>query len=306
MKQKLHNPIGLIIPWSIAFLVFFIYAFHWKNTAQKIEAAIMAQKGKAFDFSHVDVEGFPIRFSVKLKNFSKPILGQNLHIDEINTTTRPLSPNLWTIDKVIGISLTDANNQKTDIIPTNLLATINLNYQPNLPRFQRISIEIANLDFKSDKNSKTLNNLKIHFLGDEKNNAYGFSFEGNGLGQFEPFTSAYLEPQILRGLVLDAKSFDNGYENWRNNNGQIAIKYGVAEITFKNLPLESAYIYNLNGDMKISQNNSFDGVLIGEADLTIFSDKKIGIPNFKIYVSNSKPDIQKSLSSIDLGKVSAN
>lgn len=305
MKQKLHNPIGLIIPWSIAFLVFFIYAFYWKNTAKKIEAAIMAQKGKAFDFSHVDVEGFPIRFSVKLKNFSKPILGQNLHIDEINTTTRPLSPNLWTIDKVIGISLTDANNQKTDIIPTNLLATINLNYQPNLPRFQRISIEIANLDFKSDKNSKTLNNLKIHFLGDEKNNAYGFSFEGNGLGQFEPFTSAYLEPQILRGLVLDAKAFDNGYENWRNNNGQIAIKYGVVKLNKWGI-FNSGDFTNLNGNLTIDGQNNVNGIIDNSAQIEVFSGNKIAIPNFEIHVLNSKIDIQKSLSSIDLDKVSAN
>ena len=305
MKQKLHNPIGLIIPWSIAFLAFFIYAFYWKNTAQKIEDAIMAQKGKTFDFSHVDVEGFPIRFSVKLKNFSKPILGQNLHIDEINSTTRPLSPKLWTLDKVIGISLTDANNQKTDIIATNLLATIHLNYEPNLPRFQRISVEISNLDFKSVEASKTLNNLKIHFLGDAKNNAYAFSFEGNGLGQLEPFASAYLEPQILRGLVMDAKAFDNGLMNWRNNNGQIAIKYGVVKLNKWGI-FNSGDFSNLNGNLAFDTNNNVNGIIDNNAQIEVFSGNKIAIPNFKIYVTNSKIDIQKSLSSIDLGKVSAN
>lgn len=305
MKQKLHNPIGLIIPWAIAFFVFFIYAFYWKNTAQKIEEAIMAQKGKSFNFSHVDVEGFPIRFSVRLKNFTKPILGQSLNIEEINATTRPLSPQLWAIDKVTGISLINNDNQKTDIIANNLLATIHFNYEANLPRFQRISVEIANLNFKNGENTKALNNLKIHFLGDVKNNAYGFSFEGQGLGQFEPFLSANIDPQILRGLIINANSFDNGFENWKNNNGQIAIKYGVVKLNKWGI-FNSGDFTNLNGNINFDAQNNANGIIDNNAQITIFSGNKINIPNFKIYVSNSKIDIQKSLSSIDLAKISAN
>lgn len=305
MKQKLHNPIGLIIPWLISFMVFFIYAFYWKNTAKKIEETIMAQKGKSFDFSHVDVEGFPVRFSVKLKNFTKPILGQNLQIDEINATTRPLSPQLWVIDKVTGISLNNSANQKTDIIANNLLATIHFNYGANLPRFQRISIEIANLNFKNGENTKALNNLKIHFLGDAKNNAYGFSFEGQGLGQLEPFSSAYVDPQILRGLIINANSFDTSFENWKNNNGQIAIKYGVVKLNKWGI-FNSGDFTNLNGNINFDSQNNANGIIDNAAQITIFSGNKINIPNFKIYVSNSKIDIQKSLSSIDLTKISAN
>lgn len=305
MKQKLHNPIGLIIPWAIAFFVFFIYAFYWKNTAQKIEEAIMAQKGKSFNFSHVDVEGFPIRFSVRLKNFTKPILGQSLNIEEINATTRPLSPQLWAIDKVTGISLINNDNQKADVIANNLLATIHFNYGAHLPRFQRISVEIANLNFKNGENTKALNNLKIHFLGDAKNNAYGFSFEGQGLGQFEPFLSANIDPQILRGLIINANSFDKGFENWKNNNGQIAIKYGVVKLNKWGI-FNSGDFTNLNGNINFDAQNNANGIIDNNAQITIFSGNKINIPNFKIYVSNSKIDIQKSLSSIDLAKISAN
>ena len=63
---------------------------------------------------------------------------------------------------------------------------------------------------------------------------------------------------------------------------------------------------NLNGNINFDSQNNANGIIDNEAQITIFSGNKINIPNFKIYVSNSKIDIQKSLSSIDLTKISAN
>ena len=219
MKQKLHNPIGLIIPWSIAFLVFVGYAVYWKIAADKIEKAILAQRNQSFTFSKVEITGFPMRISAHIRDISVD-LGKSDHkwrfnffeqedthkllkIGQLDATTSLFDTNLWGLEKISNIEVfypSEFDKREGDLIPIkirNLQASLNIEPKSsgeNVIRrlsiiFDKIEIEnpwmkledrAVQNEIKSEWNPIiTYEKGSFHLIRDEKSNQFGLSVDGN-------------------------------------------------------------------------------------------------------------------------------
>lgn len=291
MKHKNKTYTLIFLPFTLVFLLLLFYFFYWKISGEKIKNAIIAHKGNVISFDKIENSGFPYRQSIIFENFHIKKNDNKFEAKELEITSSPFNPKLWVFTNAIEPKFKNKN-----IKLENFQASIRFNVSKNLPKIARFSLIADEIQIFDNEKNDIISNLKFHIFGDEKNNYYAFSIEANGLEKIEPFKSRKISPEILRGIVNDAKTIDNGFENWRKNNGNIEIKYG--RIAIGNIgPIEYGTFDKLNGKLKINENGAFDGNLISEGDLTIFSNNKIAISNLNLIIKDSQVNFEQTIQS---------
>lgn len=291
---------GLIAPLLIAAIFIGVYFSYWKIVGNKIINEFTNLKSEKLKFKTIEINGFPYRHEITIDNLDVKLLNGNFQTSKLTLSASPFNSMLWVLNSAQNPIFNLQNNKKYQLKPIDLQASIHFNLDANLPKIKRFSLIAKQIEINDGVEKFPLNNLDIHLLSDDKNNDYAFSIALMGLNNFEPFKSNKFQPEILRGLIKNAKDLDKGYESWRKINGNIEIKFGQVQMNDWGI-FEYGTLNNLMGNLHINDNNKFDGQIYCDANLTIFSDNKISIPKTKLEIKNSQIDLKNTFANF-IGK----
>lgn len=282
MKQKLHNPFGLLLSLFLGALILGGYFAYWNILSKKVEASFTSQKSKQFDYKEIKTSGFPYRLSFSLVGFSSKIKTNKFYADEVFISASPFNPRMWVVEYVKTPKIIDAKQTPHPILVDNFQTSIRFNDQNKL---QRLSLTFDNFKIESngaiDIPNLNLKNGAFHIVKDDKNNRFGISIEGNNLPEGE---NTDAENFIIRGPISKAQDFENGLLAWNEAGGQFDIEY----LKFSNEKIDFS---NANGQLKCPSFEECEGFLKG--DLKYKKSKlpiNLDIKEIVIPIKNSKID----------------
>ena len=272
MKQKLHNPKGILVPLLIAAVLFGGYFAYYSLLASKALVQIKAQKRKTIKYAKIEKSGFPYRLSFR---FYDVTLG-NLKIGSLRATASPFEPQNWVIDEASNLQFSNQGDVYT-LSPSNLKCSFKFDVDNRDISHFAIDMDALAISFGGNKSyqlEKTKTQLVREFgaMPRQALNIEIAKLDTNNslLGVELDFTDL-----VLRGPIVI-----------KNAQKSLEIMYGVAK-------LSAGEISDIKGNITLSSNAKFNGTL----EFCFAPSKEIG-PNIekicslkaKIVNSNIAPD----------------
>lgn len=256
----------LFVAWGLGLGLIIFYVGYWVLIAQKIESRLAARKNADFTYSSAKIDGFPYRFTLKIKDLNARIgHATQFEAEEFSASASTFEPQLWVLEGAIRPTISEYSDSAVlqyEIKPKNFQSSLRLDLES--AEIQRLSIQFDGIETKERiiRRDFALGRGEIHLIKDDAKDNYAFAIEFSGIANSE----IALMPSrfLLRGLLNNPQSLNRGLDYWARRGGVAQIKYGVF-----GQKGDAQFADNLRGTLNFDANGKFSGKIDGDIEFRL-------------------------------------
>ena len=258
---------GLVVPFFLAAVLIFGYYLYWTKIARQIEDHVRAALPRTGAAS-VKVTGFPYRLTLDIKDFKVTARnGLGFTSSSVVATASPFNPLLWVLEGALDPALALPGGPLRPLTATNLKASLRL-HQKGLARVSLTfdSVQSGGVGasgvggwavgkglFHAMTRSKNDDNLAMVIDLTDIQIATPLPDAGAILGQ-------KLQHVFISGPITQGQALMQSTQAWRDAGGKLTIMAG-------DIIWGPVYFTNATGEMRLSENNTWQGSLTGQGAL---------------------------------------